>query len=118
MLDSGLGRQRSTPGYGEKVAAGSLMTVAFKRFASRARGSAWRTSARQRSMISWRGFCKRSYVALMTNWRYWEFFRAGSAGALADFVPFEPAYSADLLKIHCVVVSSRVTKGSDMTCRS
>ena len=60
MLVSCLGRQRSTPGSGENVAAASLMTVAFTRLASRAAGSAWRTSFRHRSMISCRGFCNRS----------------------------------------------------------
>src|SRR5579872_5973814 len=64
------GRHRSTPGCGENVAAASLMTVAFTRFASRAPGRTWRTSARQRSMISWRGFWRRPYEALMTSWRY------------------------------------------------
>src|ERR1700686_5709648 len=110
-LVSCLGRQRSTPGSGEKVAAASLMTVALIRLASREAGSAWRTSFRQRSMISCRGFCSKLYDALTTSWRYWPF---------VEFLvsPFEGAYRAVLLKIHCVVVSSRVTNGSVMTSRS
>src|SRR5436190_16085330 len=91
-----LGRQRSTPGSGEKVAAASLITVAFTNSALRAPGRAFLTSPRQRSIISWRGFCSKSYDALMTNCRY----------CPAEFaVPFESPQRAVLLKIHCVVVS-------------
>ena len=43
-----------------KVAAASLITVALTSSAPRARGKASQTSARQRSIISWRDFCNRS----------------------------------------------------------
>src|SRR6266849_6566322 len=105
------GRQRSTPGSGENVAAASLITVAFTNCASRAAGSACRTSLRQRSMISWRDFGNKSYDALITNCRY--------CPAVAVFAgSFESPYNSVLLKIHCVVVSSRVTNGSFITWRS
>src|SRR5271154_4654617 len=64
------GRQRSTPGSGENVAAVSLMTVAFTSWASRALGNARRTSFNTKSMISWRDFGIKSYDALMTICRY------------------------------------------------
>src|SRR6516162_6396690 len=64
------GRQQSTPGSGEKVAAASLITVALMSWASRAAGRACRTSLRHRSMISSRDLRSRSYEALMTSWRY------------------------------------------------
>src|SRR5438094_8433542 len=62
-----LGRQRLTPGSGENVAAASLITVAFSNSALRAAGRAFRTSPKQRSIISGRGFCNKSYDALITN---------------------------------------------------
>src|SRR5207248_11170708 len=71
VLVSCAGRQRSTPGSGEKVAAASLITVALTSFASRAAGRAWRTSFKHKSMISSRDFLSKSYEALMTSWRYW-----------------------------------------------
>src|SRR5256885_1532379 len=110
-LVSCLGRQRSTPGSGQKVAAASLMTVALIRFASRALGSAFLTSFKQRSMISCRGFCSKSYEALTTNCRYWPLLAF-------SLVPLDSPYSRLLLKTHCVVVSSSVTKGSVITSRS
>src|SRR5713226_7013930 len=64
------GRQRSTPGSGENVAAASLITVAFSNCASRAAGRAWRTSPRHKSIMSWRDFCSKSYDALITSCRY------------------------------------------------
>src|SRR5260370_17037368 len=87
------------------------MTVALIRLAARGGGGAGGTSLRKRSMISWRGFCNRSYDALTTSCRYWLF-----GESLPP--PFEEPYRAVLLKIHCVVVSSRVTNGSDITSRS
>src|SRR6266852_4752241 len=105
------GRQRSTPGSGEKVAAASLITVAFTNCASRAAGSAWRTSLRQKSIISWRDFGSKSYDALITSCRY-------CPPSVLFALPFASPYNSVLLKIHCVVVSSRVTNGSFITWRS
>src|SRR5271155_1577759 len=70
MGDFCCGRQRSTPGSGEKEAAVSLMTVAFTSGASRDLGSAWRTSFSTKSIISCRDLGIKSYEALITICRY------------------------------------------------
>src|SRR5271156_1052042 len=73
------GRQRSTPGAGENVALTSLITVALRNCAPRVAGKTSARSRRQRSIISRRDFCTRSYDALITSWRYWP-----SASGLKD----------------------------------
>src|SRR6266850_944944 len=106
--DSCFGRQRSTPGSAENVAAASFMTVAFTNSASRAAGSACRTSSKHRSIISWRDLCSKSYDALITSCRY-------CPPSVLFALPFVSPYNSVLLKIHCVVVSISVMNGSVIT---